>query len=438
MTEAHATVLRHRLDFQTQNPQFVHHPGHAVRHHTQVFGTNKHTGGLCQLRQFLHRLGIPELVVSTIEVVIVESIEVGLLPVIELLIRLLILHGNTWMPSVIALVVNKEQAVVKLYAIGLNLLLAHAEGWRELPHQSGLIRYGDLPDTEEAQHVVDTVGIEIFGHLTEAAHPPRTAVLQHLVPVVGGEAPVLTISRERIGWRSSLTVQVEVFRFYPGLHTITADADGDVALQDDTLLTGMLMGSTHLLVEVELYKIPEGYFLIEFRGRFCHGLTLLGWQLMVVGPLLESCRAIKVTIVTEGSIGHQPLLVLLEEPFERLTLQHLTTLLGVDLTQIVHLCSKHTLVVDLWQLIQFLTQLLKSCALSLVLNGRQLTEISVLRMQGIDADGVVGIGVLPRPCHVRIVDGQHLQNPLLCLVTPVDHQLQVTKVAHAEAPFCTQ
>ena len=76
--------------------------------------------------------------------------------------------------------------------------------------------------------MVDTIGIEVFSHLTETTHPPRTAVLEHLVPIVGGEAPVLTVSRESIGWCTSLTIEVEVFRLYPGLNAIATDADGDI------------------------------------------------------------------------------------------------------------------------------------------------------------------------------------------------------------------
>ena len=120
--------------------------------------------------------------------------------------------------------------------------------------------------------MVDAVGIEILRHLAEAAHPPRAVVLQHLIPVIGGEAPVLAILREGIGGRTSLSVEVEVTWLHPGLHAIATDANGDITLQDDLVLTGMLMGSTHLLVEDILHEIPEVYHL-------CIGLRQLS------GPL---------------------------------------------------------------------------------------------------------------------------------------------------------
>ena len=68
--------------------------------------------------------------------------------------------------------------------------------------------------------MVDAVSVEVLGHLAEAAYPPLTAVLEHGIPVVGGEAPVLTVGRERIRRRTGLSVKVEVLGFYPSLYTV--------------------------------------------------------------------------------------------------------------------------------------------------------------------------------------------------------------------------
>ena len=51
----------------------------------------------------------------------------------------------------------------------------------------------NLPDAEEAQDMVDAVGIEIARHHLQAALPPSVAVLGHRLPVVGREAPVLSL-----------------------------------------------------------------------------------------------------------------------------------------------------------------------------------------------------------------------------------------------------
>ena len=59
-------------------------------------------------------------------------------------------------------------------------------------------------------------------------------------------------------------------------------------------------------------------------------------------------------------------------------------------------------------------------------------------MQGIDADTVVGIRVLPGVRDVGIVDGQYLQHTLLGLVAPVNHQLQVAEIANAETALTAE
>ena len=286
--------------------------------------------------------------------------------------------------------------------------------------------------------MVDTVGIEILCHLTETTYPPGAAILEHLVPVIGGEAPVLSVGREVIGWRTGLTVQVEVFRLYPSLYTVTTDTDGDVTLQDHTVLTGMGMGSTHLLVEVELHEIPEGHLFIDLGGGLCHCLTFAIRQFMMVGPLLEGGSAVEVAVVAEGSIGHQPGLVLVEELLEGLALQDGLALLLVERPQILQLRIVHPLVVDLRQGVQFQSECLELRLQRLVLQGGQLAEVGILGMECIDADRVIGIGVLPGVGHVRVVDGQHLQHALLRLGTPVHHQLQVAEVTHTETPLTAQ
>ena len=52
----------------------------------KVLGTHKHTGCLYQFGQLLHCLTIPELVVATIEIVVVEAVEGLLVVVVERLV----------------------------------------------------------------------------------------------------------------------------------------------------------------------------------------------------------------------------------------------------------------------------------------------------------------------------------------------------------------
>ena len=76
--------------------------------------------------------------------------------------------------------------------------------------------------------------------------------------------------------------------------------------------------------------------------------------------------------------------------------------------QIIELGREHAFVVNLWQRVQLLLYGLELRPQGLVLDFRQLAQVAVLGMEGIDADGVVGIAVLPGMSHVRVVDGQYL------------------------------
>ena len=158
----------------------------------------------------------------------------------------------------------------------------------------------------------------------------------------------------------------------------------------------------------------------------------------MVRPLRECSGAAEIAVVGKGSIGHKPLFVLLEELLEGLALHHLAAFLSIEFAQILHLGIVHPLVVNLRQGVQFFLQSVVVGLACLVLEGRQLAQVGILRMQGIDADGVVRIGILPGMSDVRIVDGEYLQHALLRLGAPVDHQLQVAEVAHAEATLAAE
>ena len=343
MTKLNRWVLWHALEFQTQYLQFVHYPWHTIRYHTQVFGTNQHAGSLNQLRQLLHRLAIPELVVAAIEVVVVKTIERSLVNIIERLVDEVELCRDTWVEELRVLVVANEEHVadqgiqaitqpdflfisntckeslhlalgiylrlhlialliqaveilllhfvgtlmehtvqypvgnerteesvlLEVQAVALNLLAGHAEGWGKLSEQTMHAIHRDFPNTEEAEHVVDAIGIKELRHILEAAGPPLATVLQHLIPVVGRESPILTIHREIIRWSTRLTVQIEVLRLHPDIAAVAMYTNRNITLQDNTLCLGMFVRLLHLLVQDELHKVEELNVLVclGFRVR---------------------------------------------------------------------------------------------------------------------------------------------------------------------------
>ncbi len=204
------------------------------------------------------------------------------------------------------------------------------------------------------------------------------------------------------------------------------------------LALGMLVGSAHLLVQIVLDVIPQGHFLVGLGARIGHRSALLVAEGVVRRPLGEGCRAKLVTVVAEGGIGDEPILIGVEEVFVLLALEHLGAFLLIEQRQVLKFGFVDALIVDLGQRVQLLAQLLELGLALLVSEFGQLPQVDVLRVQGIDADAVVGITVAPGMGDGGVVDGQHLQGALTCAGHPVDHQLEVTEVAHAETALAAQ
>ena len=142
----------------------------------------------------------------------------------------------------------------------------------------------NLPYAEEAQHMVYAVSIKKLRHVLETAHPPGTIVLQHLVPVVSGEPPVLTVYGEVIRRCTCLSVEIEVFRLHPHVAAVTVDTDGDIALQNNPFLLGIVMSLFHLRVEHILHEVVEGNLLIRLTSRRTESLTVILVPCIVIGP----------------------------------------------------------------------------------------------------------------------------------------------------------
>ena len=104
-------ILRHTLQFEAQYLEIVHHPWHTIGHHTKVFSTHKHARCLHKLRQFLHGLTIPELVIATIIVVIIYAVEDCLIAVIECFIREVELRTDAWVELIRVFTVAHEEHI---------------------------------------------------------------------------------------------------------------------------------------------------------------------------------------------------------------------------------------------------------------------------------------------------------------------------------------
>ena len=288
----------------------------------------------------------------------------------------------------------------------------------------------NLPDAEEAQDMVNAVGIKVFRHLLEAAHPPGIAILLHDVPVVGRESPVLPIHREVIGWRTGLSIQVEVVGLRPSLYAVAADTDGDIAFEHYTMLVCIFAGGKQLAMQVELDIEVDARLLVTLLAERLDLLRVIGRKF---GPLAEVRSAKCIAQVAEGCVGLQPLLVGFKELLELLRGEYRFPFLLEDEVEVLPLHLIHSLIVYLGQGIQLFLAAVEGGHLLLVLQCAELTQVGVHRVERIDGDAVVGIRVGPRMGDGGVIDGQNLNGPLIGLYGPVNHQLQVTEVAHTHA-----
>mmetsp|Transcript_36709 Transcript_36709/g.86139 ORF Transcript_36709/g.86139 Transcript_36709/m.86139 type:complete len:248 (+) Transcript_36709:384-1127(+) len=117
---------------------------------------------------------------------------------------------------------------------------------------------GDLPHAEEAEHVVDAVGVKVLLHVREPAPPPRAPVLVHRVPVVGREAPVLL----GVAGGAAVLVQLEQVRLGPHVGGTPRDPDGEVALQGNSIGCRVLRCLEELEVEVVLREVHPDDFVV--------------------------------------------------------------------------------------------------------------------------------------------------------------------------------
>ena len=158
----------------------------------------------------------------------------------------------------------------------------------------------------------------------------------------------------------------------------------------------------------------------------------------MVGPLPEVGRTVSVAQRGVSGIGHKPGISLIEELFEITGTQYPLSLLLKEQAQVIHLGSHDLLIVYLRQCVEPLSYSLIVFALRGILEGWQLREVHILRMESEDGYATIRIGVVPVVMKRGVVDGQNLQHALSGTGHEVNHLLQVAKVAHPKAGGRTQ
>ena len=132
---------------------------------------------------------------------------------------------------------SREEVLTERQSEVFDFPLCHRQRRREMAEESEECFAGNLPDAEEAQYVVDADGVEVLLHPLDAFLEP---IYDVCLPVIGREAPVLSVLREVIRRRARRTVETEEIRMDGRLDAVTIDSDGHIALQDHPVLAGIV------------------------------------------------------------------------------------------------------------------------------------------------------------------------------------------------------
>ena len=152
-----AAALLHTLHLQGQDLLVIHHAGHAVRNHAKVLPASQHPRTGKQLRELAHGIIRPEIIMPVIEEIGVEILETLLLPTLQARG----IRGDERMePARLARILDEQAEDGQAQRIYLRA--AVRQGRIEMAQQAALMRKRNLPDTEEPQDMVDTVGVKYF------------------------------------------------------------------------------------------------------------------------------------------------------------------------------------------------------------------------------------------------------------------------------------
>ena len=144
----------------------------------------------------------------------------------------------------------------------LYLALCHRQRRGEMAQQSedGLLR--NLPDAEEAQHMVYADGIEVLFHPAQTLSEPSGKWKKgsgRSLPIIGRESPILSVLRETVWRRTGRSVETEELWMQGCLHTIAIDTNRHIALQYHAILPGIVGSGFQLKVKVVLGEVDDVY-----------------------------------------------------------------------------------------------------------------------------------------------------------------------------------
>ena len=111
--------------------------------------------------------------------------------------------------------------------------------------------------------MVDPYRIEVTLHHGKAVAPPAEALRLHRLPIIGGEAPVLSIGGEEVGRCTCLLIQVEEVWCHPHINAISSHTDRQIPLDQDVVPVGDLRQPAQLVIEEVLDEGVPKYLTLR-------------------------------------------------------------------------------------------------------------------------------------------------------------------------------
>ena len=267
-----------------------------------------------------------------------------------------------------------------------------------MPQNAVHSRRWDFPNAEKTENVVDSVGVEVTVHLCQTPPPPSVAILRHPLPIVGGEAPILTILREEIGRRTCLTVKVIEFEGTPRVNAATANANRQIAFQNYAATACVSSSLAQLAVEFVLHIAPESYVGIVWRIGPEH---LAHFTLRIIrkfAPTVEIACAVFVAQRTECRVRLKPFGALFYKLLKILIINDFVLTLTEHRTAIIEFQFYDALVINIQPIVKSPRFIFKLFLLLIICKFSNFENIKEKRIERKHRNCIVWVRIEKRIC----------------------------------------
>ena len=186
-----------------------------------------------------------------------------------------------------------------------------------------------------------------------------------------------------------------------------------------------------------MQEIIKGYLRIGaavFRAKFAYLRLIIDCILI---PLRKVGSLVLLTQITVSGIRHQPGLALFKKLMVFRTRQNGLSFLTKELTAISQLISYRRFIIDKIFCIQLFLFCLVEGNPVCILQFAHQRQADIHRMERINRNGTVRIGIPPSMAHRRVIHRQHLDNALAGFLCPVNQHTEVSQITDTESLFRT-